>query len=78
MYPSLDGTMVPMTIVRNKNVLPSLDFRPTKPIPTQIDLYGGFGVIHELHGTPDLYVWLKNLRGLYAIAHIRGGGELGT
>ena len=77
MYPSLDGTMVPMTIVRNKDVLPSLDFKPDKPIPTLIDVYGGFFVVEELASTSDLYIWLKHLKGLFVVAHVRGGGELG-
>lgn len=76
-YPSKDGTMVPMTILRNKDVLPSLDFKPKQPIPTIIHAYGGFGVIEKVTGTPDEYVWLKNLRGLYVVPHIRGGGEQG-
>lgn len=40
--------MVPMTLLRNKNVLPSLDAKPKQPIPTVIHAYGGFGNIESV------------------------------
>ena len=47
-YPSLDGTEVPLTIVRNEKTFPSLeDFHPEAPIPTILYVYGGFGVVNE-------------------------------
>ena len=42
-YKSKDGTIVPMTIIRKKSVLPSLDMVPEKPILTHLYGYGGFG-----------------------------------
>lgn len=42
-YKSKDGTEIPMFIVRKKKLLPTLDSKPKKPIPTFIYVYGGFG-----------------------------------
>lgn len=47
-YPSSDGTEIPMFLVRHKDVLPSLDSKPEKPIPTLMFGYGGFGTTNDL------------------------------
>lgn len=48
-YKSKDGTEIPLFIVRKKSVLPSLDTKPAKPIPTLIYVYGGFGKPQDMH-----------------------------
>ena len=63
-----DGTRVPYHLVRSANA---------SPAPTLIYGYGGFGVsiapgYHPVLGS----LWLER-GGAYALAHIRGGGELG-
>jgi hypothetical protein len=36
--------MIPAVTFRSESVLPTLDTKPDKPIPTMIYVYGGFGV----------------------------------
>jgi prolyl oligopeptidase len=67
-YRSKDGTNVPMYLVSNRQL--------TGPAPTLLTGYGGFGYNH----TPQFKVSTSVLleRGfLFAIANVRGGGELG-
>ena len=67
-YTSKDGTRVPMFIVRRKDV--------TGPAPTLLNAYGGFGLIDPPGFTPERLAWVEQ-GGVFAIAHIRGGGEYG-
>jgi len=76
-YKSSDGTEVPMTIIRKKSTLPSLDQPPSSPILTHLTAYGGFGSAQKPTFTRDDIMFYKNLEGIKVIAHIRGGGELG-
>ena len=77
-FPSKDGTMVHMFIVRKKNILPSLDHKPQKPLLTMLYAYGGFG--HNQ--TPKYSNWrmlfMNKLDGVYCLVNIRGGGEYGS
>ena len=69
-YPSKDGTSVPMFIIARKGL--ELDGRR----PTLLYGYGGFDISLTPAYDPDLRVWLD--RGcVYAVANLRGGGELG-
>lgn len=76
-YKSKDGTDVPMFIVRKKSVLPSLDQKPSKPIPTLLYAYGGFGISVSPFFSVSRMLWLNNMDGMFALASIRGGGEFG-
>lgn len=76
-YESKDGTKVPMFIVRKKSVLPSLDNKPKKPIPTLLYGYGGFGISLTPFFSVSRILFMNNLDGVYALANIRGGGEFG-
>jgi len=67
-----DGTQVPYTLIQRK------DAPRDGQQPTLLYGYGGFGIslLPEYQRFP-LLNWLAQ-GGTYVIAHIRGGGELGT
>ena len=67
-YRSKDGTRVPMFIVRRKDV--------TRPAPTLLYAYGGYGIPLVPAFSPDPLGWVEQ-GGVYAIANIRGGSEYG-
>lgn len=69
-YKSEDGTSVPMTIAHKKGL--KLDGQN----PTHIYVYGGFN--NSVYtGYQDTIVPFLEEGGVYAIAHVRGGNELG-
>lgn len=68
--PSRDGKQIPVSLIykaglniRNKN-------------PLLIEAYGNSGASTDLFYNPGIAPWLDN-DGVYAYAHVRGGGELG-
>jgi prolyl oligopeptidase len=67
---SKDGTRVPVTIVRRKDV--KLDGSN----PTLLYGYGGYGITMVPYFSPLTRLWL-DYGGVYAVAGIRGGGEYG-
>lgn len=68
-YASLDGTRVPLFIVRRADV--------SGAAPTLLHGYGGFGISMLSYYEPSLLAWVEQ-GGVLAIANIRGGGEYGT
>lgn len=76
-YSSKDGTKVPMFLIRKKSILPSLDSKPKKAIPTILYGYGGFGNPETPQFNLMNLVFMNNLDGMYVVANIRGGGEFG-
>lgn len=66
-----DGTKVPLTILRRKDV--KLDGRN----PTLLRGYGGYGENESPQYQASRRVWLEQ-GGVYAIAHVRGDGEFGA
>ena len=66
-YPSKDGTMVPMTIVCQKDI--KLDGKN----PTLLKTYGGYGSIHRPRFDEGLVFFLSK-GGVFAYAHVRGEG----
>jgi prolyl oligopeptidase len=67
---SKDGTKVPITVVRARST----------PVdgsaPALMTGYGAYGTSNLPVFRPDLLAWLEQ-GGVYAVANIRGGGELG-
>ncbi|MBA3237217.1 MAG: S9 family peptidase [Parachlamydiaceae bacterium] len=69
-YPSNDGVQVPLFVVHKKGLqLDSLN-------PTLLYAYGGFGLSVTPYFSSSNLVWFET-GGVYAVASIRGGGELG-
>jgi prolyl oligopeptidase len=68
---SADGTSVPLSIVRRKDL--TLDGSH----PTLVDGYGAYGIVISPSFSPTRLAWLE--RGaVFAECHPRGGGELGN
>lgn len=67
---SADGTMVPLSIV----------FKRGTPLdgsaPTILSGYGAYGITQDPVFSPMLLAWVQR-GGVYAVSHIRGGGEYG-
>jgi prolyl oligopeptidase len=70
-YPSRDGTPIPMTIVRRRDVAAA-----GRPAPTLLYGYGGFAVSQTPSFSPTRIAWIEQ-GGVLAIAGVRGGGEYG-
>lgn len=70
-YDSKDGTKVPMFLVHNKKIV--LDGNN----PSLLYGYGGFNIQITSGFNINRLLWLKNFNGVFAVANIRGGGELG-
>jgi len=68
--PSYDGTPVPLSIIMKKGT--KLDGNN----PTLITAYGGYGITLDPGFSPTQLAWLER-GGVSAVAHVRGGGELG-
>ncbi len=71
LYPSKDGTQIPMYIVRRKDVA-----QAASPAPTLLYGYGGFNISQTQAFSPTRMAWLEQ-GGVLAIASLRGGGEYG-
>ncbi|WVQ76046.1 hypothetical protein IAR50_005682 [Cryptococcus sp. DSM 104548] len=71
-YESHDGTKIPMFICHPH------DLNLSKPHPLLLHAYGGFCAPLLPHYDPMFATFMRNLRGIVAIAGIRGGGEYGT
>lgn len=71
LYPSKDGTMIPITIIRKK----ALADRAVAA-PTILYGYGGFNISLTPGYSATRMAWLEQ-GGVYAIANLRGGGEFG-
>lgn len=67
---SKDGTHVPLTIIHRRDVVLDRGNR------TILEGYGGYGVSMQPVFSPRRLEWAKE-GGVYAIAHVRGGGEKG-
>jgi prolyl oligopeptidase len=68
--PSYDGTLVPLSITRPKNL--KLDGSN----PTLLEGYGAYGYLIPPSFEPMRLAWYEK-GGVYAFCHVRGGGEYG-
>jgi prolyl oligopeptidase len=68
--PAADGTMVPLSIVYPKGL------RRDGSHPTLLEGYGAYGFTLDPFFRPSMLAWLER-GGVYAVAHVRGGGEYG-
>ena len=67
---SWDGTEVPVSVIVKKGI--KLDGSN----PTILYGYGAYGITDDPGFSPRVYAWLER-GGVYAIAHVRGGGAFG-
>jgi prolyl oligopeptidase len=67
---SHDSALVPMSIIYKKGII--LDGKN----PTIIEAYGAYGISEKPTFDRELLIWYK-CGGIYAVAHVRGGGEKG-
>ena len=74
-YPSVDGTPVRMLVVARADALDA-DGRPLAAAPTVLYGYGGFQISLEPAYSATALAWVE-AGGVYAVAHLRGGGEEG-
>ena len=65
-----DGTAIPLSIITRKD-LPHDGKRPTYLVG-----YGAYGISYDPAFSPTFLPWLDR-GGVYAVAHVRGGGERG-
>jgi oligopeptidase B len=67
---STDGTSIPVSLVFKKNL-------PPGPHPTLLYGYGSYGMSIPLSFSSNRVSFLDR-GGVWALAHVRGGGDLGT
>ena len=67
---SHDGTKIPLSIVHKRGV--KLDGSN----PTLLEGYGAYGYVFSPYFRPSFLPWYQH-GGVYAVAHVRGGGENG-
>ncbi|MBI1344629.1 MAG: prolyl oligopeptidase family serine peptidase [Terrimonas sp.] len=68
--PSRDGKKIPVSLVFQR----SLNLQNNNPV--LIEAYGNSGMSTDMAYDPTRIPWIKH-GGIYAYAHVRGGGELG-
>jgi prolyl oligopeptidase len=65
-----DGTKIPLSVISRKGV--ALDHAR----PALVAAYGSYGYSYDARYSPMALSWADQ-GGVYAVAHVRGGGELG-
>src|SRR5262249_48597962 len=68
---SYDGTVVPLSIIHRKSI--KLDGSN----PAWLNGYGAYGTTYPPYFAPANLAWFENGGGVYAVCHVRGGGEYG-
>jgi prolyl oligopeptidase len=71
MIPSHDGTMVPVSIIHNKNI------KLNGENPVLMMGYGAYGISMEPRFSPGFILTYCTYDGVFVVPHVRGGGELG-
>ncbi len=67
---SHDGVMVPLTVIHKKD----MPFNSANPC--WLDAYGAYGMVDNPYFSPAYLPWYEH-GGVYAMAHVRGGGAYG-
>ncbi|MDQ2929808.1 MAG: prolyl oligopeptidase family serine peptidase [Gemmatimonadota bacterium] len=67
---SWDGTLVPLSIIHKKGIKLDGTHRAL------IQGYGAYGISRSPFYAPRIHIWYDR-DGVFAVAHVRGGGELG-
>ncbi|CDZ97299.1 prolyl oligopeptidase [Phaffia rhodozyma] len=70
-YESKDGTKIPVTITRHKDV------KLNGSAPLMLYGYGGFNISLDPRFSVTWMTWVHKYRGVLAVPNIRGGGEYG-
>ncbi|MFV8820027.1 prolyl oligopeptidase family serine peptidase [Haliea sp. E17] len=70
LVPSHDGVKVPVSIIRRA------DLKLDGSNPTIVYGYGSYGISMDVNFSATRLAWLER-GGIFAIAHVRGGGEYG-
>ncbi len=65
-----DGTKIPLSLVFRRGIAKD------HARPALITAYGSYGYAYDPRFVPAALAW-ANAGGVYAVAHVRGGGELG-
>lgn len=68
--PAQDGTSIPLSIIHKRGLQ-----RDGKN-PTLLTVYGSYGLSFFAYFRPEMLAWYER-GGVWAIAHVRGGGEYG-
>lgn len=68
--PARDGTLIPVTVIHRKGL--ALDGGN----PTLLTGYGSYGIADLPEFRPEMLAWYE-AGGVYAVAHLRGGGAYG-
>ena len=66
-----DGEKIPLSIFYKKNILKKT------PLPVLMDGYGAYGISMKPQMSGRRILWVLE-GGIYAVAHVRGGGEKGA
>ena len=70
LVPSHDGVEVPLSLIYNKDLVKD------GSAPVVMTGYGSYGISRLPYFNPNGLIWTM-YGGIYAISHVRGGGELG-
>jgi prolyl oligopeptidase len=69
-YKAPDGVMIPLSLITKKDMPLNGD------APALVYAYGSYGISIDPAFAPQILAWLER-GGIFAVAHVRGGGELG-
>ena len=69
--PAKDGALVPVSIIRNKNI------KKDKQNKVIINAYGAYGIAIKPNFQTLFLTWVLH-GGIYVVSHVRGGGEKGN
>ena len=65
-----DGTKIPLSIITRRDVVRD------HVRPSLLEAYGSYGYAYDPRYMPEALAWADQ-GGVFAVAHVRGGGELG-